>query len=182
MKAVMLDLETMGTKPGSAIVAIGAVLFDVEKRTIEKDFYASIALDSCMEHGLTCDPGTVLWWMRQGDAARSAIAEVAGMPLRHALFEFATLFGEKSELTVWGNGSDFDNVLLTCAYERANIRLPWNPFNNRCYRTIKNLPQHKTTKIVRVGTHHNALDDARSQALHLIQLLNPVPTEPLMRP
>jgi hypothetical protein len=173
VKGVMLDLETMGTKPGSAIVAIGAVLFDIEKRTIEKDFYASVSLESCMEAGLQCDPGTILWWMRQGDDARKAIAEVAGFPLRHALLEFATLFAPKSELTVWGNGADFDNVLLTVAYEKAGLSLPWKQFNNRCYRTIKNLPQHKSNKIVRVGTHHNALDDARSQALHLITLLNP---------
>lgn len=172
MKGVMLDLETMGTKAYSAIVAIGAVLFDVEKNSVEKDFYAPVALESCVEHGLTCDPSTVMWWMRQGDDARLAISNAAGLPLRHALFEFSSIFSEKSELEVWGNGSDFDNVLLACAYERANIKLPWSPFKNRCYRTMKNLPWNRHTKLVRVGTHHNALDDARSQALHLLEMFN----------
>ena len=165
----MLDLETMGTKPYSAIVAIGAVLFDTTSQDIEKEFYAPVSLESCIEHGLRCDPSTICWWMRQGDEARNAIANVAGLPLRHALFEFAALFSEKSQLEVWGNGSDFDNVLLTCAYERANIKLPWSPFKNRCYRTIKSMAPD--LKIQRVGTHHNALDDARSQAIHLMKLL-----------
>ena len=173
MKAVMLDLETMGTRPYSAIIAIGAVVFDIEKRTIEKDFYTTVNLEDCLQHGLKVSGGTVNWWMSQSEEAREALTSSMALPLEVALQEFAMMFEFYPDMEVWGNGSDFDNVLLSCAYEVAGVPIAWNPFKNRCYRTIKNLPQHRNTKIVRVGTHHNALDDARSQALHLIQLLNP---------
>lgn len=163
----MLDLETMGTKPYSAIVAIGAVVFNVDKYVIEKEFYAAISLQSALSIGLTVDPGTVVWWLKQKDEARMQIAEAA-VHINHALMEFATLPGIDS-LDIWGNGSDFDNVLLSCAYERAQIKQPWSPFSNRCYRTIKN--RAPLQKIARVGTHHNALDDAKSQAFHLMKIL-----------
>lgn len=70
---------------------------------------------------------------------------------------------------VWGNGADFDNPILATAYGALNQVQPWKPYNGHCYRTLKSLV--KGPKIERTGTHHNAVDDARSQALHAIQLL-----------
>jgi exodeoxyribonuclease VIII len=74
-------------------------------------------------------------------------------------------------IKVWGNGSDFDNKLLSTAYEKIGWKhlIPWNFRNNRCYRTVKNL--YPSVKMKRSGDHHNALDDAKSQANHLLELL-----------
>jgi inhibitor of KinA sporulation pathway (predicted exonuclease) len=70
---------------------------------------------------------------------------------------------------VWGNGADFDNPILAAAYRATGISQGWKPYNGRCYRTIKNLaPQ---VRLVRTGTHHNALDDARAQAQHLLDIV-----------
>lgn len=173
MKQVMLDLETMGTEPYSAIIAIGAVVFDIDSREIKQEFYTAVQLESCMKVGLSVQAGTIEWWMKQSDSARAAVTGPARI-LTSALYEFSWQLD--SDTILWGNGSDFDNVLLRCAYQKCGMEVPWSPFNNRCYRTIKNLPQHRNNKIVRVGTHHNALDDAKSQALHLISLLNPEKT------
>jgi inhibitor of KinA sporulation pathway (predicted exonuclease) len=41
-------------------------------------------------------------------------------------------------------------------------------WNERCYRTVKN--QYPDVKLTRTGTYHNALDDARTQAEHLVQI------------
>ncbi len=46
---------------------------------------------------------------------------------------------------------------------------PWNFWNNRCYRTLKNL--HPKIELVRTGVHHHALADAKTQALHLLEIL-----------
>jgi exodeoxyribonuclease VIII len=46
---------------------------------------------------------------------------------------------------------------------------PWRHWNDRCYRTVKSL--YPDVKLERVGTHHNAVDDAESQARHLIAML-----------
>ncbi len=39
---VMIDIETMGLGPDAAIVAIGAVFFDLEKGTLVERFYRAI--------------------------------------------------------------------------------------------------------------------------------------------
>ena len=170
MTNVMLDLETLGQSAGAVILSIGAVKFSggVVSRVVSSEFYRRISPQSCVNVGLKIDPDTVMWWMKQGDAARSEIVK-DGINVSLALMEFSKWVGDPDAL-VWGNGADFDNVLLASAYRAVNLPLPWKYYNNRCYRTIKSL--NKDIKIERSGTHHNALDDARSQAFHLMRCLS----------
>lgn len=161
----MLDLETLGTAPNSVIIAIGAVKFDLDG--VKDQFYQVVDPASCVDIGLQIDASTVMWWMQQNTAARKAFTE-KGVHIEVALSQFASWVDEND--LVWGNGSDFDNVLLAEAYKKAKIEQPWKYFNNRCYRTMKN--QFPQIKLERKGTHHNAVDDAISQAEHLIKILN----------
>ena len=171
MTNIMLDLETLGTKSDSAILSIGAAAFNEE--AIISEFYTTINLKSCVEIGLKMYPDTVCWWANQSDAARRGIFE-SQVTLPSALSEFSAWVKSISDNVVrmWGNGEDFDNVVLREAYLRTGVplsRIPWNFRNNMSYRTLKNLLPY--IKIDRVGEHHNALDDAKSQALHAIKLL-----------
>lgn len=161
---ISLDLETMGTSPGCAIVAIGAVRFDPYADGIADVFYRTIDLQSCLEAGLTIDPGTLQWWMGQEDAARSALFKDTGM-LRTALSDFANWVSQHpGPSQVWGNGADFDNAILAQAYKVTGLRAPWAFWNSRCLRTIKYLAEGHPLELPRAGTHHNALDDAVYQA------------------
>jgi len=169
MNDIMLDLETMGTSFNAPIVAIGAVRFDPKSEEIGETFYQLIDLKSCVDKGLLLDVDTVLWWMRQGDNARGQICNpsLERVPLEIALVNFGIWL--KPDDKVWGNGVDFDNVILSTAYRRCNLEQPWKFWNNRCYRTIKNM--QPDIELVREGTHHNCLDDAISQAKHLQVIL-----------
>jgi len=69
---------------------------------------------------------------------------------------------------MWGNGASFDNVILSETYLRLGMKAPWPFWKNKCYRTAKGM--YPAVEINRSGTHHNALDDARSQAEHLIAI------------
>lgn len=164
MNEIMLDLETMGNRAGAAIVAIGAVRFD--QSGLGGQFYRTISLRDCVAEGLRIDPETVNWWLQQSDTARKAIVTDPS-PLREALVEFMLWCGKPSAL--WGNGSDFDNVILAEGYRVCDIDLPWDWWANRCYRTFKNI-RPDIRMGARHGTHHNALDDAISQAKHLIDI------------
>lgn len=169
MKNVMLDLETMGSRPRSAIVAIGAVFFD--DKGLGPEFYARVSLKSSVAAGLRMDPSTVLWWLEQEEAARQEIfrQDLPRHELREAmgmLTDFLTM--HSLEFSIWGNGSDFDNVLTVDAYEAVGLPPPWRFWGHRCYRTLKAL--RPDLRITRTGTHHNALDDAKTQALHAIEL------------
>jgi exodeoxyribonuclease VIII len=66
---------------------------------------------------------------------------------------------------VWGNGATFDNVILANAYDACRIRRPWKYYADMCFRTVRN--QYPHVQVKRQGTHHNALDDALTQAHHL---------------
>jgi hypothetical protein len=164
---IMLDLETLGTAPGSAILAIGAVKFGGGQ--ILSEFYRRVDLKSCIDAGLTMDPNTVLWWLQQPDAARLEIVK-PGQPLADVLEYFSAWApNAEREAELWGNGAAFDNALLAEAYRRTGTTLPWKYSNDRCYRTVKAL--YPDMQMVRDGTHHNALDDARSQAMHLMAMI-----------
>ncbi|WP_409277834.1 3'-5' exonuclease [Providencia rustigianii] len=75
------------------------------------------------------------------------------------------------DVQVWGNGVDFDNVILRNAYNSVGLEPFWNHWNNRCVRTIVELGRNagidpKTT-LPFVGEPHNALDDAIHQAKYV---------------
>lgn len=161
----MIDLETLGKTPGSIVVALGAVKFGPEG--LGETFYSRIDAASCERLGMRMDVSTVEWWLKQEDEARQEIVK-PGRPVEEVLNHYAYWMGSQN-LAVWGNGATFDNVILADAYRRAGIALPWNFWNDRCYRTLKAL--RDDVKIERTGTHHNALDDARSQAEHAVRIL-----------
>ena len=172
MLDVMLDLETMNNGPEAAIVAIGAVEFDAQTREIGEHFYAVVDLASAVENGGVMDASTVLWWMKRSDAARAPFAQ-RGEAIDKVLQNFSDWMGnraKKGDVRVWGNGAGFDNVILASAYRRNGTEQPWAFWNDRCYRTMKGL--YPAVKMQRSGTHHNALDDAKSQARHLIDILS----------
>lgn len=168
---VMLDLETMGTSPRAAIVAIGAVEFDVERLVLGRSFYTPVDLESSVSCGGEMSASTVMWWLSQGDEARQAIT-AGGVKLPDALRAFAVWMrgcGDADAGRVWGNGVAFDNVILGGAYQAAGMEQPWRFWNDRCYRTVKAM--HPDILLARSGVHHKAVDDAHDQANHLLAML-----------
>lgn len=162
---VMIDLETFSTRSNAAIVSIGAVKFEGDK--ILDKFYCTIDAATCKAAGLHIDKETLAWWAKQSKEARDALL-VNPLPLDQALNKFTAWYGTKS-LPTWGNGAGFDNVILENAYFAIGQKRPWLPWDDRCYRTMKNLVDIPIEK--REGTYHNALDDALTQTLHLIKIL-----------
>ena len=173
MHDVMIDLETMGTRPDAAIVAIGAVAFDPGTGQLGARLYLPGSLASSLAANGSMDADTVLWWMQQDEAARRELYRADREPLPATLADLAewlTLHcGPADKLRVWGNGAGFDNVLLRGAYQRCGQVVPWMHWNDRCYRTLKAL--HPGVPLARTGTHHNAVDDAESQARHALAIL-----------
>ena len=164
---IMLDIETMGNGSNSAIIAIGAVAFDIND--ISSRFYQQVNLQSSIDAGMEMDASTVLWWLKQSDDARSAFkVNEKSLNISNALIEFSMFCESVNVCGMWGNGAAFDNALLSNAYRKLEIEQPWKFWNDRCYRTVKNIYQY--VEFVRSGTNHNAVDDAESQALHLIEI------------
>lgn len=165
MSHIMLDLETMGNGPQAAIIAIGAVAFDLSG--IKDRFYTQVSLESSVRAGLIADPSTIMWWLHQSDEARAAFRHNdKATLLRGALGQFAQWLHETGGEQVWGNGASFDNAILANAYRAVGTEQPWKFWDDRCYRTFKSM--FNAVPMQRAGTHHNALHDAESQSQHLI--------------
>lgn len=165
---VMIDLETLGTRPGSVILSIGAVMFDARACHVGETFYSAIGVASSLSAGATIDDETLNWWSGQKPEACAAIFDALrpdAPGLRTALSTLTAFLAQQADLDklrVWGNGANFDNVLLSAAYRQARQAAPWKFWNDRCFRTLKStFPGHEPK---RAGVHHNALDDARHQA------------------
>jgi hypothetical protein len=172
MNSIMLDLETMGNSSNAAIISIGAVRFSVENG-IEGTFHEGVALASSMACGGVVDASTIEWWIGQSEEAiasilgrkQNSIADVLA-----SFTEWATKGGEEYIDEIWGNGATADNTWLSNAYRRAGIPVPWSYRADRCFRTMRNMFQYVEEDEF-VGVKHNALDDAKNQALHLIKIL-----------
>lgn len=173
MNNVMIDLETLGTTPGSVILSIGAVAFDPVTLELGTKYYSIISTKSCLAHDLWVEEATAKWWDEQSAEAQKVLFEAQDGPdivtVLEGFTEYLNVVGDPKTIRMWGNGSDFDNALLACAYTAIEKPLPWQFYNNRCYRTIKGLaPAIKIN--LGDGVHHNALDDAKAQAIHLMKI------------
>lgn len=179
---IMLDLETMGTVAGCAILSIGAVRFFPQEKRLSDTFYTTISAESCALVGLHIDEQTETWWADQAEEARKILEEVKNPQttyLRRVLVDlniWLTAQGESNDLRIYGNGADFDNPILRVAYRQAGVKPYAGNWTGRCYRTLKTLdellgPGFAAPKLKRSGTHHNALDDAVSQAQHLMEFI-----------
>lgn len=164
MHHVMIDLETWGTSPGSALRSLGAVVFypDDAEKPVTQTFYANIEDASCEAFGLVREKGTEDWWEGQNDAAKAALL-VDQRPLGDVLLEFAAWWKKEKAQFVWGHGANFDPVLLESAYAAAMLDPPWDFWNVRCCRTVLALANRKPDRR-KTDTHHNALHDAIAQA------------------
>ena len=166
---VMLDLETMGNNSNSVIIAIGAVAFD-ENGVYDK-FYVNVNMQTCLDVGMKVDGSTVEWWLTQSEDARDSLLKNR-VSIQSALSGFSKWYEDTNAEEVWGNGAMFDNTILGNAYRSCGMQIPWKFWNDRCYRTVKNM--YPLVELDRVGTHHNAVDDAETQALHLIKILKSI--------
>lgn len=170
----MLDLETFGKGNKAVIVSIGACMFNPVGEGVDigvaSRFEVFVDPQSCIKAGMQMDSSTVLWWMdAERDEARELLlrGQKQAVALGPALFMFACWLNK--DRPVWGNGATFDNVILRNAYALTGSPCPWSFWNDRCYRTMKNIAP--TVKMQRDGVHHSALQDAVAQAKHL-QFIN----------
>ncbi|ENY3615984.1 3'-5' exoribonuclease [Escherichia coli O8:H49] len=167
---LMIDLETMGTNPDAPINSIGGKFFDPATGEMGPEFSKAIDLETS---GGIIDRKTIKWWAKRSREAQSAIF-TDEIPLDDALLQLREFINENSGesfVQIWGNGANFDNVILRRSYERQGIPCPWRYYNDRDVRTIVELGNSigfdVRMAIPFEGVPHNALDDARHQAKYV---------------
>lgn len=168
--AMMIDLETMGTRPTSCIIQIGAVLFEPRsggQLFNNSTFNRYIRVDD--RYG-TVDHDSIQFWMRENKFSNMAEKMGTAIHLLDALHQFYHWPGDVYNITwenieVWAKPSDFDLPILAHAFSQtSNLGVPWRHWNTRCARTLFHnlgLPEVDRTGF----TLHDAADDAVVQAM-----------------
>lgn len=165
----MIDIESLGKKPGCVIMSIGAVKFNLGQGTIDREntFHRVISIGDSTRHGFTIDGSTVAWWLGQPSEAQMA-ATRSPDTVATVLNEFTDWFGLCER--PWGNSASFDLSILGEYYDRLGFERPWHFWNEMCYRTISNLWAQSVPKVEKTGVAHNAVDDALHQIERLMHI------------
>jgi hypothetical protein len=166
----MCDLETLDTVASAKILSIGACTVPWDGVTPIEVFYVVINEESQPDRSES--KSTRAFWDSQPPEARTIFGHPDAVSLEQGLLMFRQWLGKLTNWKstyVWGNGSDFDNAILSHAYASIDVTLPWPFYQSRCFRTVrKDLSHHVGAEPARKGTHHNALDDALYQAEILV--------------
>jgi hypothetical protein len=163
MPECMLDLETLGLRPGSTIRSIGAVTFDLDGDGHQETFSMNVRAMSCWIAGLTVDAGTIEWWDKQSAESREA-ARIDPRDLSEAIRSFHGWYIANGCSGLWCQGAGFDEQILRYAANAVGVHvMPWKYWEVRCTRTLYYAANFDAKGAVRDGICHRALDDAIHQ-------------------
>lgn len=171
----VVDIETPDNRPTSAILSIGCAALNRDG-AVQATFYTPVSLKDCLNHGLTMGASTIGWWMEQSEEARQVWKEAQSKDaptLAEALKMFSDWMDSCSsyrDREMWGNGSDFDNVIIANACSVVGMGQPWPFWGNDCFRTLKKRWKKYVPEPEFVGVKHNAKDDAVHEAVWLARI------------
>jgi hypothetical protein len=166
---VMLDLETLSTRPDAVVLTLGAVKFDPYSKEQGAGIYHRVDVDEQIALGRHVDDTTVDWWGRQVEDVRE---EALGPDNRISLENFTAelnrfLVGADC---IWAQGPVFDIVILENLYRQLGKPVPWNYWQIRDSRTL--LSTFGDSRDKNSTNLHNALADCVSQAEAVAHIFN----------
>lgn len=180
---IMLDLETLGTKPGCVVLSIGAKVFDPYADDSKlgavppMTFYRNIDLFSSLMLGLTIDPNTVDWWRKKDADAQEALLAGKVTPQK-AVQHWEDWYSGQNQarapsnlINIWAKSPGFDcHVWEHVAGLVMAVPLQWDFRRFRDVRTIvavSGIDEKSITAKSTGKTQHNALDDCDVQILQV---------------
>lgn len=171
---VMIDFETASQAHNAAPLSLGAHAFAGRLAYTDQYFYLKNSLASAEKLGLNVEKETMEWWDKQNPQIR-ADAFSGTMDLEELLSKFTAwcrfVSGDQLEnICIWGNGADFDPIVLKHAYE-THTSYPFNFRNHRCYRTINSIFDSVIPYPKYAERQHDALADAAHQSKRICHLI-----------
>jgi hypothetical protein len=167
---VMLDLETLGTRPGCVILTLGAVRFDpYSLRDPGPGIYFRVDVDEQTALGREVQEDTLNWWLQQSEDVRE---EALG---EHDRVSLDTMYRDLNRFLVGVNniraqGPLFDFAILEHLYRQMGWPTPWHYWQIRDSRTLFGV--HGDPRVKGKAGLHNALEDCVSQATAVQQIYN----------
>jgi hypothetical protein len=171
MKDLMVDIETLGTQPGSVVVQIGACYFNRYTGEIGDKFLANVDIQSCLDVELVVDAGALKFWFDQfRHAEYNPTWQEQTHKLTRVINDLAT-FAKPADYA-WAHAT-FDFPLIGAAAKAVGLKMPINYRNCRDIRTLVDLaglPYEKP----RVDKTHDALGDCIYQVGYCVKCFNAI--------
>lgn len=167
MKHLMIDIETLGVTPFSAVLSVAAVKFDPATGEIGDSFYVNIDRDSSVALGLMVDEKVEEWWTAPARAEAWQRMQDERVSAERAAEAFCDWFRRNCDFEntiVWSHGAAFDFPILESYLRIAGQSVPWNFRNIRDDRTLFAVADVDFASLPKEGTYHDAMSDAVNQA------------------
>lgn len=164
---IVLDIETLSTRPDAVILTIGAVKFSPFEDHIDADngFHVRINVDEQIVLGRHVSEDTLAWWGTQPQEVREDAMGDDRLSITESLAKLNKFLVGSNE--IWVQGPVFDIATLENLYRQVNSPPPWHYWNIRDSRTLFGVhgdPRVKSTKA------HNALEDCIIQGKAIQQV------------
>lgn len=179
MKHLMIDLETLGNKPGALVVSLSAVQFDIKTGDIGERIEQFLPLEDSVTYGLDLDLSTVIWWLGQDKEAQKRLLDGIESAKCEVLYDVLLTFNNwvmstfgNYEYEIWGNSARFDLGILSKVYEEVGLDVPWNHRNERDVRTLVSFAPQIKDSMAFEGVKHNGLDDCFHQIKYCSAIYN----------
>ena len=158
MRWVMFDLETLATSADTAILTLGAVIFDPASDQIFDQLMIKFDVDQQLAMGRVYSESTLEWWGKQS-AEMQAIAFSSDnrVSVEQAVDQFHRFVWNNDR--IWSQGS-FDVNIMEHLYHQLGRPVPWQYWQVRDSRTLFDLIDGALDR----SKHHDALEDALAQA------------------
>jgi len=167
---MQIDLETLGTGPRAAIIAIGACTFNPQQG-ITSSF--EVLVDPKKATGER-DKATELWWTQQEPLVRERMFSGTATT-KEALESLVEYIEKHKPHFLWANSPSFDLVILAASMKDWNIEIPWSHRIERDFRTLKSLGNELRMDVNSFlsdnASKHDAREDAIQQSLVAIGIL-----------
>lgn len=154
---LMVDIETLSTRPNAAIISIAAVPFNKDTGQYSAEqFYEEIGGD-LYPTTFHINPKTIAWWDKQPVPRPTGTEHPEG-----SLNRFRNYLLKHHPIYIWANSPSFDLIILKEAFSNYQIEWPhefWNERDVRTLRALSNIPKFKPT--------HNAIQDCLLQ-IHVV--------------
>ena len=162
---VMLDIETLSTRPESVVLTLGAVKFSPWASDVNTDdgLYVRVNVDEQLESGRHVQQDTVDWWGKQAEDVRE---EALGDHNRTDVEEFLNQLNKfvVGADNIWCQGPAFDIVILEDMFRQYDHHVPWPFWKIKDSRTLFGIMPSDPRKEIKFAAH-NALEDCKVQAL-----------------
>jgi hypothetical protein len=170
MADIMLDIETLGTRPGCVVLTLGAVKFNpYSLEAPGPGLYVRPDVDEQLASGREAQDDTMLWWMSQAEDVREEALGEGGRISVEEMYKQLNRFLVGSN-NIWCQGPVFDIAILEHLYRQYGWPTPWQFWQIRDSRTLFGVHGDPRVK-GKVGLH-NALEDCVSQATAVQQVYN----------